>query len=388
MSHYCLDTLIRSLYESLVSKDGFSFFLNLLVKQLNLLSGAVVMTNDISKKSRLVWAAGLDIEDASAFIDLNSQSDPLISQLNLSPSGSLITMGDVDADKMRVQHPEFFSQLNDDLDIYYATGAVLSQDGTWRSLIFFHRSRNQHEFNQQECLLLKRLIPHIQHAMQLYHQQLKQQQQAHLTELLFNQIQLPVILINEQGQVCHANTQGFALLDNGKIFRQVNQSLHLCPPYNKLLFSQALSNCLNNRTVETISLEKPNHFGYTITIAPLISDSYYDSKNSIQEPASSRPCIEGGVAIFIYSLDQPPKVNLNALCHAFGLTDKEAVICRELLNGHSPAEIAKMHHLSYETVRTYIKRAMKKTNTRRQNELVAKIITSPAYSNTQTMPQY
>lgn len=381
MSNCCLDTLIRSLYESLVSKDGFSSFLNLLVKQLNLLSGAVVMTNDISRKSRLVWAAGLDIEDASAFIDLNSQSDPLISQLNLSPSGNLITMGDADAKKMRVQHPEFFSQLNDDLDIYYATGAVLSQDCTWRSMIFFHRSRNQHEFNRQECQLLQRLLPHIQHAMQLYHQQLKQQQQTHLTELLFNQIQLPVILINEQGQVCHANTQGFALIDEANLFRTVNQCLYLCSPYKNLSFSQALSNCLNTRSVETISLKKPNHLGYTITITPLISDSHYGNKKTLQRVSSDRPCTESGVAIFIYSLEKQSKINLNLLCQAFGLTDKEGVICRELINGHSPAEIASMHHLLYETVRTYIKRAMKKTNTRRQNELIAKIITSPAYSN-------
>jgi len=182
------DDLIQSLYASLVSKTGFSELLSTLVEKLTLLSGAVVMINDRNKKANLVWIEGLDIDDATLFVDSNASKDPLMSQLQFSRTGELIVMDDNDAEKMAAHHPEFFAHLNEDLDIYYGIGTVLSNDGTWSSQLFFHRSKNQGAFNEDECHLLEKLVPHIQHAMQLYHLKQENDKKLILAEMLFDQI--------------------------------------------------------------------------------------------------------------------------------------------------------------------------------------------------------
>lgn len=128
---------------------------------------------------------------------------------------------------------------------------------------------------------------------------------------------------------------------------------------------QAIDHCLDDSEVEVFTLEQQKGPNYTFTVVPLVHSSMQAQR---------------GVAVFIYNPDHAINIDLDTLCKLFELTEKEGLICRELVHGHSPSDIAKMHYLSYETVRTYIKRAMKKNNTTRQNELVAKLIASPAYS--------
>lgn len=359
------DDLIQSLYASLVSKTGFSDFLSTLIDKFKLLSGAVVMINSRNQKANLVWIEGLDIDDAALFVGNNSQKDPLISQLQYSRTGELIVMGDGDAAKMETHHPEFFTHLNEDLDIYYAIGTVLSNDGIWSSQLFFHRSKNQGAFNNKECQLFEKLVPHIQHAMQLYHLKQKNDKTLMLAEMLFDQIQIPVVLVDEDGLVCHANQQANRLFETSKQIKKVNNALHLYSARLKKKLQSAITHCLESSEVDVFSMAHQNAPNYTFTIVPLVHRLTQTQR---------------GVAVFIYNSNYAINIDLNSLCKLFELTEKESLICQELVHGHSPADIAKMHHLSYETVRTYIKRAMKKTNTSRQNELVAKLIASPAFS--------
>ncbi len=365
MNQTLVDELIQSLYASLVSKTGFSNFLSTLVKQLSLLSGAVVMINEQNQRANLIWVEGLDIEDATQFVESNVNIDPLMSQLQFSQAGKLIIMGDSDAKKMLEQHPDFFENLNKDLDIYYAIGTVLSNDGTWSSQLFFHRSKNQGPFSEQECQLLEKLVPHIQHAMQLFHLKQNDDKKLVLAEMLFNQIQVPVVLVDEEGVVCHANQQANLLFEKSKQIKKINNTLHLRCVKSKNKLQQAILQCLDTRNVEVFSLEQQKITSYTFTVVPLIH-------SSMQSQVSA--------AVFIYNSQHAINIDLTILCALFELTEKEGLICQELVHGHSPSDIAQMHYLSYETVRTYIKRAMKKTNTTRQNELVAKLISSPAYT--------
>jgi DNA-binding CsgD family transcriptional regulator len=53
----------------------------------------------------------------------------------------------------------------------------------------------------------------------------------------------------------------------------------------------------------------------------------------------------------------------------FDLTPAEARVARGIAQGLSPAEVSKQLGLSYETVRTQLKRVFAKTSTKRQNEL-------------------
>ncbi|WP_354625413.1 helix-turn-helix transcriptional regulator [Psychromonas sp. MME2] len=355
------ERLIQSLYTALVQPAGFKPFLKQFVQRCNLLSAAIVVFNESLERENIIWMEGLDISDASLFLQQNSKKDPLIMRLSEALPGELITMGDCDAELMLQVNPDFFQRLNRDLDIYYAGGSVLSYESESSCQFFFHRSKNQGEFSLQENRFIERIIPHIQHSMQLYQLKLKYDQPHLIRKLLFNQIQLPVILLDEQGYVADCNQQAEQFLSSHNYLKKVNQTLHWINVKINQRIQRAIQRCLQQNSICNIQLSGDDAIPTTLTFAPLFH----------------KQGRHAGVALFIYHRHLPC-VNRELLSQLYNLSTKESLICSELVNGHSLLEVAKIANLSYETVRSYLKTIMKKTATKRQSELVVKVMTSPA----------
>ena len=64
----------------------------------------------------------------------------------------------------------------------------------------------------------------------------------------------------------------------------------------------------------------------------------------------------------------------------YGLTRAEAVVAADLAAGLTLEEIAAKANVGIETVRTHVKRAMAKTDTRRQAELVLLVLRSAGFA--------
>jgi len=362
MKNLNIDNLISSLYSSLVHPAGFKEFLSELISRFNLISGSIVMHNSKLETSNVVWIEGIEISQAALFFNQHEKQDPLIARLQEVLPGELITMGDAEAKQTQISHPEFFQNLHHELDIYYVAAVVLAIDDNWVSQLFFQRSKNQGEFSFEEYLLLEKLIPHIQHAMLLYHLKLENDKQHLLTGLLFDQIQLPVILLDEQGFISHCNQQAELFLNQHKYLKKINARLHWINVRCDEQIQHYIEKCNREQAIETLNLQTQDSTPIVLTFVPLV----HKQENQ-----------EGGIAIFIYCQNQAP-FDLKTLCELYGLSSKEGLICCELINGRALTEIAEITYLSYETVRTYIKRIMKKTDTKRQSELVAKVLASPA----------
>lgn len=82
---------------------------------------------------------------------------------------------------------------------------------------------------------------------------------------------------------------------------------------------------------------------------------------------------EGLAIVFISDPSRPVPMDFNVLVQEFGLTPAEARLATSLAAGESIATIAGNKRISIETARSLLKRAMAKTETRSQGQLVAKI---------------
>lgn len=354
------DSLIKSLYGALVRPDGFMEFLNELTHHLNLRSGSVAMFNNRLQSADIVWVKGLDLIKTYEYSKRYGERDGLAQRLKESSPGELIVLGEYEMEQGMIADPECMHAAHE-LDVYYAAAAVLASDDFWTSRVYFQRNNEQGEFLPEECLLLEKLLPHIQHAIQLYHFKLNNDKQHYLSELLFDQILLPVVLLDETGNISHCNQQAELFLSRHQHLKIINKSLRGMNVRNNQQIQQAIQKCLREEATHVLPLGDDGA-PIILTFVPLVL------KNNANE---------GGAAVFIYSQNQLP-VNQQILCELYGLSTKEALVCSELISGHSPAEIAEITYLSYETVRTYIKRIMKKTDTSRQGELIAKVLASPA----------
>jgi DNA-binding CsgD family transcriptional regulator len=361
MKEVHFDSLIKSLYGSLVQPNGFMDFLMELSDCLNLFSGAIAMFNKEINAADIVWVKGLDVQKAAEYLERYGERDGLAQRLNKALPGELIVLGEQEVEQGRLADPECMQAVNE-LGVYYAAASVLASDACWTTRLYFQRNQEQGEFSLEECQLMKKILPHIQHAVQLYHIKLNNDKQQLLSEHLFDQILLPVILLDEVGKVSHCNQQAKLFISHHQHLNIVENSLQWVNIRNTLQIKQAAEKCLSEQDTCILPLETDDSTPIVLTFVPLVH-KFCSNKS--------------GLAVFIYRQEQLP-VNQNILCELFNLSPKEAQVCCELIGGSSAVDIAKTTHLSYETVRTYIKRIMNKTDTRRQSELVAKILASPA----------
>lgn len=90
---------------------------------------------------------------------------------------------------------------------------------------------------------------------------------------------------------------------------------------------------------------------------------------------------EALVAVVLYERTtcSRPRVDSDQLGALFRLTQAEAAVAAALAAGRSARQIARCHAVAVDTVRTQIKAVLAKTHTHRQAELVALILSSPAW---------
>ncbi|MCW8995585.1 MAG: helix-turn-helix transcriptional regulator, partial [Psychromonas sp.] len=348
-------------YGSLVQPHGFMDFITELSDCLNLFSGAIAMFNKEINAADIVWVKGLDVQKTLEYSERYGLRDGLAQRLNKALPGELIVLGEQELEQARLVDPECVQAVNE-LGVYYAAGVVLAYDACWTSRLYFQRNQEQGEFSLEECQLMKKILPHIQHAVQLYHIKLNNDKQRLLSEHLFDQILLPVILLDEVGKVSHCNQQAKLFISRHQHLNIVGNRLQWVNIRNTRQIKQAAEQCLSEQGTCILPLEAVDCTAIVLTFVPLVN---------------SKTSNKSGLAVFIYRQEQLP-VNQKILSELYNLSSKEAQVCCELIAGRSPADIAETVHLSYETVRTYIKRVMKKAETKRQSELVAKILASPA----------
>jgi DNA-binding CsgD family transcriptional regulator/PAS domain-containing protein len=82
----------------------------------------------------------------------------------------------------------------------------------------------------------------------------------------------------------------------------------------------------------------------------------------------------GRVLVFIHDPDARVASLRQLLCALYALTPREAELVGLLLRGHTSSAIAEELEVSRETVKTHLKAAFSKTETRSQSQLVAKVL--------------
>jgi DNA-binding CsgD family transcriptional regulator len=84
-------------------------------------------------------------------------------------------------------------------------------------------------------------------------------------------------------------------------------------------------------------------------------------------------------AIFLTDPNRVPETPVETLQRLFALTLGEAEVLRLLTTGQTVEEIAATLAIRPSTVRSHLASLFAKTDTRRQAELIQKVLTSPAW---------
>jgi|TARA_Y100000991_G_scaffold204253_1_gene179627 DNA-binding CsgD family transcriptional regulator len=97
-------------------------------------------------------------------------------------------------------------------------------------------------------------------------------------------------------------------------------------------------------------------------------------------PANSGALLapEGRALVYFHAPEYEGAVDEQQVAELFDLTSAEARVAAAIAEGSDLKSLADRLSLSVETVRGQLKSVFRKTGTRRQNELAARILLSPA----------
>jgi len=245
------------------------------------------------------------------------------------------------------------------------TKLMIAEKSYW----FFdvQRGRNQPRLDKRERELLALLAPHLRRAAQIG----RTLHQALMLRSAFAALPLGVVQIDTEQRLVTVNDAAETILDRrgSPLMRKSGRLVATNPKHRQIVenfLAEACSLPDVGKPSSQSELRLPSGANGSAGIDLILSSGPLPSQESLGAPFSP------GAVIFIRdvaltlrdgSLDQFAKV--------FSFTPAEARLAAALASGMSLREAAADIGLRYGTVRSYLERIFRKTETRQQSQLVA-----------------
>jgi DNA-binding CsgD family transcriptional regulator len=266
--------------------------------------------------------------------------------------------------------------LRPKLSMHHLAGALVALDGDQHVVVGIHRPRDADAYGQSELRLLGGVLPHLQRALEVRHRLRQADVRAQSLLLALDKLDLGVILLGGSGRLIHANLIAEALLKAGDGLTVSHTGLHAANKADDKRLQEAVHGALQVSLGITLADAVPGgHFRLrrrsgrhplAVLVAPVGPDT----------PAFARD--SPAVLIFVSDPARQIAADLATLKEAFGFPPAEARIVLGLASGASLPDLARQQGLSYNTARTLLARAMERSETRSQMELVRLLLLSLA----------
>lgn len=255
-----------------------------------------------------------------------------------------------------------------------AAGAVTYQSDNYLNFFAIQRAADQPDFTREQLAIFDLFLPHLNRAVGLYTQMSALSQKQTPEKLALEQIQRGILICDAGYKIVFRNSTADEIIASNTALTFGDEGFLIFQDKDfanrfMLAISKAMKASIQHMDVtETILRYQQGSQHLTMIISPLATASNENGSDNC-----------GGVMICLYDWSVRPQVNADTLRHFFGLTEVEAVTSALLVQGCSPAEIAKTTNRSRETVKTHLSSIFRKTSTTRQSELVALLCTSSAF---------
>lgn len=283
--------------------------------------------------------------------------------------GTIVTGEELISDRDFIR-TEFFNDWCRAADQRYFVGAVLNLGGD-RGAVGIHRPPDGEEYTAEDKRRVASFIPHLRRALQTRLQlgNATLERRASLDAL--ERTGTATLVVTKGGHILYANALAESLLRQGDAIRGVSGRLATVDRVASGKLATAIGKAAEGAggnsapVTPTLVIAREGRLPLTLMVAPM------------------RPARDGfgGTAptamVFVRDPELPTP-SAQALQGLFGLTAAEASISAALANGLSIETIAASHRISLNTARTHLKRALAKTGTRRQAELVVLLLRSVA----------
>ncbi|MCW5695159.1 MAG: helix-turn-helix transcriptional regulator [Bauldia sp.] len=355
-----LDHIVTSIYESVLDPSRLPAVIKS-IQQFIGCSAASLWFGDDSNPHIFSFDIGMDQSFIDSYVEYYQHSNFITPQVRAAtkqtpgPSRHLLQFQGLQHDPVFGKH-EFFTDHLSKLDVGHIAMALSNDACDRRLAIVLYRTIRQEPFCRKELAALRVLLPHISRVQTLY------QDSRIAVAGTIESIQSPAFVLDRQGRVVAHNLLADDLLAS------TDSPLRLA---NGIIES----NCGNTNAIEAAlgSALAGNDCGATIPLG-LRRDAWAVTivPTSPERAAMFNPDA-GGLALAILARAVPTADGPSSLP---GLSLIERQIVSLISDGWSLRQIADHRGVSYETIRSNVKRIFDKTGARTQKQLAAMAVAS------------
>lgn len=375
-----LEALIQKIYEAATGVVGWTTFLVSLSGSLDSTFPTLYLADPVNRGGAIALSVGMDHKDVRAYGDYYADRNVWIQGAR---ARDLLKPGTVRSSRMMCPRQEYmrsewYADFCKPLGFMQGIGATILDDGSMTSNIAVFADRKRAPYGENDEILMKALIPHLQRGLKMHMHLAASQARGHAFEAVLNGLSTPVLLVTGEGTVLFMNAAAERLIraSDGLVVER-GELRALIPDDTKslrTLIAGAAQTSANQGRKSGGSVRVSRPYGrepLDLLISPL--PSRQDDWILNQPPVA---------AIFVTDRSRLPVPEASALIRLHGLTAVEAKVAVAVSRGLSGKEVCRELDISYNTLRTHLKRIYAKTHTRHQTDLVRLLSEGPRIAGT------
>lgn len=365
--------LIGLIYDAVADASRWPAFLGAFASAVGACGGTLALRPPEGKEFWILCWAGYTDDDVQVYVERYAAIDPWTTTAARQPEGCVM------ADPEFCPRPEMeasaaFREFYAPRNYLHGMGGIIQVKESGQSAISVTRNAEAGPFGETEKDVLRPLMPHLKRAATLHGELgLLRRKVEMLTDHL-DRYPHAFFLTDPDCRVLYANAAARELSLSGDGPRMEHGRLSLCSSGENAALRQAVQELSAQRGEPLRRLVVRSSQGRPYRLIVMPAKDMGAIALSVSLPA---------VSILAVMREMRTEADVPLLRDLFSLTPAEARVAGKLAIGQSVEEIATEEALSLETVRTHVKRALAKTGTERQGELISLILRSAPVRRTQ-----
>lgn len=259
----------------------------------------------------------------------------------------------------------YYNEFMRRFDLFHSVIATLLADDRTSAGLAFHYSRNAPVPDAERMELIGLLIPHLTQALRIHRRWAELQQAEHAATAAIEHSPTGYVFLDGHGTILRANDRAEQVLRAGDgLVSRAGRLAARAPDDDRALqkaIGVAAQTALAGGTIpgRTIAIRRgPAQPPYVVAFMPVSAAGSLFNRH--------------GAAVLALVSDPAwtPELPARRLQRAFGWTEAEAEVAREIASGARLRDVADHRGVGIETVRTQLKRVFRKSGVSSQAELV------------------
>lgn len=374
-------SLASRAYECVEEPERWQIFLEQYAAAVGAASAILISHDTDQHVTKVVAAVDVDLPFQRRYGSEYANRDPYLKRVLAQAHLGVVIPGHAVCPEEELERTEYYQEYLRPQNIFHSLGALFPAGGGLVN-IGATRARGQERFGDLEAQAAQQLIPHVQRSLDLSRKLRVADRSIAAADALYR-LELPLVVFDRQGTALFANAAAEELFRQQDGLQLRNGKLRA----ERSAESAALDYLLTSALVAAERGSPAAEAGVRVTRKSM-RRSYAVSVYPM--PGRSAAGAAARAIALIADLDSAAKSEPQRLASLFGLTPAEARVAQQVCSGQTLKEASDTLHVSIETVRTHIKRAMSKTGVRRQAELVRLLLTvstTAAFRPQTTIPE-